>query len=276
MSLAIDHVPFAWSDLDAITAIFEDLGLSPEYGGEHDNGCTHMAVLGFDDSSYIELIAEQERGDHDFWPAHIRADAGPAAWCVRVPDIVAECRRLLERGVPISGPFAGARERADGTLVEWDRAVFGEVGDRGLLPFAITDRTPLNYRVSPSPSVSGGPLSGIGQVVLAVQDVDRAVGLFQRLYRYPQPRYSVVKGFGQVASFPGHPLAVTATVGEDWLVDRGEQFRDGPCSVLLETQDLPEASAEYDLGEVQSWPDGEVAFFSSDVLGYRLGVVSRS
>jgi hypothetical protein len=85
-----------------------------------------MAVLGFDDSSYIELIAEQERGDHDFWPAHIRADAGPAAWCVRVPDIVTECRRLLERGVPISGPVAGARERADGTLVEWDRAVFGE------------------------------------------------------------------------------------------------------------------------------------------------------
>lgn len=275
MSLAIDHVPFAWSDLDEITGIFEALGLSPEYGGVHDNGCTHMSVLGFDDSSYIELIAEQERGDHDFWPAHIRADAGPAAWCVRVPDIVAECRRLIDCGVPIRGPFAGARERADGTLVEWDRAVIGETEEHGVLPFAIADRTPLEYRVSPTPSVAGGPLTGIGQVVLAVDDVDRTVELFQRLYRCPQPRSAAVAGFGEVASFPGQPLALTATSGEDWLVERGEQFRDGPCSVLLETPDLSDARAEYDLTDSQSWPDGEVAFFASDVMGYRLGVVTR-
>jgi len=124
MALAIDHVPFAVSDLDEATATFEELGLAPDYGGVHDNGCTHMSVLGFPDGSYVELIAERERGDHGFWPDHIRADAGPAAWCVRVPDIVSECRRVLESGHPVRGPLYGAPEREDGRLVETFRDLY--------------------------------------------------------------------------------------------------------------------------------------------------------
>ncbi|WP_137285377.1 VOC family protein [Halorussus salinisoli] len=54
MHLTLDHVPFAWHDLDEITAEFDRLGLTPDYGGVHDKGVTHMAVLGFDDQSYVE------------------------------------------------------------------------------------------------------------------------------------------------------------------------------------------------------------------------------
>lgn len=274
MGLTVDHVPFAFADLEAISDEFARLGLAPEYGGVHDNGVTHMAVLGFEDRSYVELIAEREAGDHGFWPAHIRADAGPAAWCVRVPDIVAECKRLLERGVPVRGPIPGAREREDGVLVEWDRAEFGAETERLLFPFAIADRTPLSYRVAPSPSVADGPLAGIGQVVLAVSDLEDAIAAFETAYRIPTPVRKSVPGFGPVASVPGQPIAFT-TGSDGWIADRLERFPDGPCSCLLATDDLAAARETYPLGDPVEWPDGRVAFFDSETLGRRLGVLER-
>ncbi|WP_135853709.1 VOC family protein [Halorussus salinus] len=273
MDLTLDHVPFAYHDLDEITAEFDRLGLSPDYGGVHDNGVTHMAVLGFDDRSYVELIAERGDGDHDFWPEYIRADAGPADWCVRVPDIVAECKRYLDAGYAVRGPLYGSRERDDGRLVEWDRAEFG--GDDGLLPFAIEDRTPLSARVAPSESVAGGPLTGLGQVVLGVADLDAAVRRFREHHRFPEPVEETVPRFGTVASFPGRPVALAAPEGEGWLADRIAAFGDGPCACLLATDDLDAARDAYPLREPESWPDGEVATFDSDLLGSRLGVVER-
>ncbi|WP_132057979.1 VOC family protein [Halorussus amylolyticus] len=278
MALTMDHVPFACADLDATTAEFERLGLAPEYGGVHDNDATHMSVLGFDDDSYLELISEREDaedGDHGFWPDHIRADAGPAAWCVRVPDIVAECKRVLEAGHPVRGPLYGARERDDGTLVEWDRAEFGTGDERLLFPFAIEDRTPLSYRVAPSPSIAGGPLTGIGQVVLAVRDLDSASRTFRSLYRAPKPVFGDVSGFGEVASFPGLPVALTTPDGEQWLESRVERFGECPCAFLLATDDLESARREHPLLDSKDWPDGRVAFFDSEPLGRRLGVVER-
>jgi hypothetical protein len=285
----IDHVPFAWQDLEEITAAFERLGLTPEYGGVHDNDVTHMSVLGFDDQTYVELIAERADGDHDFWPAQIRADAGPAAWCVRVPDIVAECEHVLRSGRPVQGPYHGSRERADGRLVEWDRAVFGDEASRLRLPFAIEDRTPLSYRVTPSPSVAGGPLTGIEQVVIAVTDLNAATRQFRELYRYPQPVVQSVSPFGTVASFPGEPVALaTPDEDDDWLSERLAAFPDSPCAVLLgtespdddtestgDTDGLAAARESFPLRESQSWPTGHVAFFDSDLLGHRLGVLDR-
>lgn len=275
MDLTIDHVPFAFADLEAISDEFDRLGLAPEYGGVHGNEVTHMAVLGFDDRSYVELIAERRAGNHDFWPEHIRANAGPAAWCVRVPDVVEECTRLLECGTPVRGPLYGSRERDDGTLVEWDRAEFGTDERRLLFPFAIADRTPLSYRVEPSPSVAGGPLTGIGQVVVAVADLEAAVRTFRDRYWFPKPVRTAVPGFGTVASIPGQPLAF-ATADDGWIADRLERFPDCPCSCLLGTDDLVAASEAHPLGEPLEWPEGRVAFFDSETLGRRLGVIERS
>ncbi|MFB6184090.1 MAG: VOC family protein [Haloarculaceae archaeon] len=276
MDLTLDHVPYACRDLDAATAELKRLGLAPEYGGVHDNGVTHMSILGFDDDTYLELISETDRGDHGFWPEHIRADAGPAAWCVRVDDAVAECRRVLDAGYPVFGPFYGSRERDDGTLVEWDRAEFGTHEQRLLFPFAIADRTPRSVRITPSASVRDGPLTGVGQVVLAVDRLDDAIETFRDCYRCPRPRRTTVSGLGEVASFLGQPLAVATPGGTDWLRARLDAFRDGPCTCLLATRDLDAARRVYPLGESRAWPDGRVAFFDSDYFGRRLGVVERT
>ena len=276
--MQIDHVPFAYSDLEAISDEFTRLGLTADYGGVHGNDVTHMSVLGFDDRSYVELIAERTEGDHDFWPAHIRADAGPAAWCVRVPDVVETCKRMLERGVPVRGPLSDSRERDDGTFLEWDRAEFGTAENRLLLPFAIADRTPLSARVEPSASVADGPLTGIEQVVLGVQDLEAAIDLFRDCYRIPTPIRGTVPGFGTVAAVPGFPIAFATPASESdgWLASRLETFSDGPCSCLLATDDLETARNRYPLGDSIEWPDGRVAFFESELLGRRLGVLERA
>lgn len=275
MDLTLDHVPFAWHDLEEITSEFERLGLSTEYGGVHSNGATHMAVLGFGDRSYIECIAERRTADHDFWPEHIANDAGPAAWCVRVPDIAADCKRALDAGYPVRGPLYGSRKRDDGTLVEWDRAEYGTPEDRLLFPFAIQDRTPLSYRVSPTPS-GADSFSGIGRVVIGVQSIEAAIGKFRDFYRFPTPVRESVPGFGTVASFPGQPVALARPDGDGWLANRLDRFPDGPCSCLLETDDLEAVRDEYPLEEPQPWPSGSVSFFESDLLGKRLGVISRN
>ena len=275
MALTIDHVPYACSDLEATAEELDELGLTPEYGGVHGNDVTHMSLLGFDDGSYLELISEVERGDHGFWPAHIRADAGPAAWCVRVDDILADCRQSLAAGWEVHGPLSGSRERDDGTLVEWDRAEYGSEENRLLFPFAIEDRTPLSYRVSPTPSSASGPLTGIGEVVLATDRPERALRLLGDRYRFPSPARGTVEGFGTVASIPGEPIAVTEPAGEKWLQERLGQFRAGPCAVLFETEDMAAARDAYPLTESRDWPDGRVAVFESERFGTRLGVIER-
>ncbi|MFT4892120.1 MAG: catechol 2,3-dioxygenase-like lactoylglutathione lyase family enzyme [Halobacteriales archaeon] len=275
MDLTVDHVPFAWHDLDEITGVFERLGLTPEYGGVHDNGVTHMSVLGFEDRSYVELIAERAPGEHDFWPEHIAADAGPAAWCIRVPDVVAECKRVLDRGHPVRGPLYGARERDDGSLAEWDRAEFGTPEDRLALPFAIEDRTPLSYRVSPTPGMEDGPLTGVAQVVIGVSDLEESIQTFRHLYRLPEPFRESVDGLGTVAAFPGQPLALAAPDETEWLADRLDRLPEGPCAVLLGTDDVDAATDAFPLRGSKPWPVGRVAFFDDDRLGYRLGVVER-
>lgn len=273
MDLAIDHVPFAWHDLDEVNAEFDRLGLATEYGGVHDNGVTHMALLGFDDLTYVELIAERGPGDHDFWPDHIRADAGPAAWAIRVQDLERTCERLRDAGVVVRGPFAGARGREDGTLVEWERAEFGE---DHRLPFAIEDQTPLARRVSPSPSVAGGPLTGLGPVVDGVTDLEASTALFRDSFGCPEPRTGQVEGLGTVVAFPGEPVALARPAGAGWLADRLERFPEGPCACLLETDDLDAAQASYPLADPQDWPTGRVAWYESESVGRHLGVIERS
>ena len=70
-TLKVDHVTIAGSSLPALEEAFTKAGLRPEYGGPHSNGVTHMALLGFDDGSYIELISTLKAGTRaQFWNRH--------------------------------------------------------------------------------------------------------------------------------------------------------------------------------------------------------------
>src|SRR5262249_41717241 len=149
MSLMIDHVTIAWSQLEALERAFAEAGLTADYGGPHGSGLTHMDVLGFDDGSYVELISTLQPSPipDASWGEAIAADAGPCAWAAGTDDVAAEVARLAALGVPVAGPNPGSRQRPDSQLVEWETATLGDLGTGALLPFVIKDRTPRELRV---------------------------------------------------------------------------------------------------------------------------------
>lgn len=283
-AMQVDHVAFGWDDLDPVRGALEAVGLPFDYGGAHADGTTHMALTGFEDDSYVEYLAPTPGTpptDAGFWPDALAARAGPAAWSVRGDDVAREARRAIDAGFAVEGPLHGGRDRPDGRRVEWDQ-VFERVDspDRWLLPFPIVDRTPREWRVSPTDGVTA--LSGVETVVLGVESVDDAAALFDRRYRTPAPVPVAGDGDAAVARVgvegsaatdgtavvPGFPLAFVRA-SESRLDRVGER----PVAVLLAADDLGAARRAYDLTVPVEWNARRLAWFDHDVLRGRVGVV---
>src|ERR1035438_675328 len=82
--LELDHASICGSNLDTLRQAFTDVGLTPEIGGPHGNGITQMALIGFDDGTYLELIAPIKPGTTagSAWAKFMSEDAVPCAWAV--------------------------------------------------------------------------------------------------------------------------------------------------------------------------------------------------
>ncbi len=281
MEPVIDHVTVAGRELEPMRLAFEQIGLPSVYGGAHSTGGTHMAQVGFDDGSYIELIAAREPGQYGGkWARQIAADAGPCAWAAQVADIGAEAARVAALGVPVAGPLPMERERPDGARVEWELAYLGESTPGNLLPFLIEDRTPRELRVRPTPGVAGSELHGVAQVVLGVDALDPAISLFRRVYGWDEPaRYEDAAFGARLARFAGTPVTLAeplqATASGDWLRERLAQFGPLPCAFLLASDDLGASTSRMGLGERRNWCGQAVAWVLPDrVGGTRLGVLA--
>ena len=274
----IDHVTIAGSRLDTLQRAFAKAGLATDYGGPHSNDITHMALLGFDDGSYIELISTLEPGQHSpWWDVHIRDDGGPCAWALEVDDVAAEASRVAGFGIAVKGPTYYARERPDGVRIEWDLAILGDQGMGALLPFIIKDRTPRELRVSPSASVTGTALTGVALVVIVVPATESASALFQRVYELPAPVISEWHGLGgKIAHFPGQPFVLAAPLASDnWLAQRLARFGVSPCAFLIGTKDIKDSMRRLPLTVPEHAFGREVCWFRDPFLyRYRLGLVA--
>lgn len=281
MEPVIDHVTVAARELEPLRLAFEEVGLPSVYGGAHSTGGTHMSLVGFDDGSYIELIASREPGQYGGkWARQIAMDAGPCAWAAQVADIGAEAARMAALGVPVAGPQPMHRERPDGVRVEWELAYLGEGTPGDLLPFLIADRTPRELRVRPTPGVARSALHGVAQVVLGVERIDPAIALFRRVYGWNEPAYSEDAAFGaRLARFAGTPVTLAepllAMASGEWLRERLARFGPLPCAFLLASDDLIAATDRMRLGERRDWCGQTAAWVLPDRLGgTRLGVLA--
>jgi len=280
MSMRVDHVTIAGSNLAALEQAFAGIGLRPSYGGPHSNGVTHMSLLSFADGSYVELISTLEPGAvSPLWHAAIAGDGGPCAWAVSVEDVAAEAARVAALGVPAKGPVAMTRRRADGLLVEWELAFLGDGEPGAMLPFLIKDRTPRAWRVPAETRVEEAGLTGVAMVVLGVAELAPAAETFQHVYGWPAPHADEAAGLGAVlAHFPGTPVALAApSAGGGWLDWRLARFSLSPCAFLLGATDLHEAAARFPLVEPATWFGRPVAWFDPGQLrGLRLGLIGAS
>jgi len=277
-TLTIDHVTIAGPALAPLEQAFAGVGLVTDYGGPHSNGVTHMALLGFADGSYIELISSLEPGLKEtiFWGEQIAGNGGPCAWAIQSDDVAAEAVRLEALGVTVKGPEYMHRRRPDGLLVEWDLAFLGDEGAGATLPFMIKDITPREWRVQPSASVAGR-LSGVAQVILGVAYLADSIDLFRRVYGWSAPQLRDDSAFqARLAHFAGTPVTLAASlVKDDWLAVRLARFGPSPCAYLLGTNDFETAKLSFGLISPADWFGRPVAWFDPGRLnGVKLGVIA--
>jgi hypothetical protein len=121
--LQVDHATVCGADLKHMQAALTAVGIPSEYGGQHSNHATEMALTSFPDGSYLEQIAVQPKGDakaidaHE-WSKQMKGNAGPCAWAVRPSDMAAEVKRLQAR-IHVTEPERAGRNRPDGTRLDW-------------------------------------------------------------------------------------------------------------------------------------------------------------
>jgi len=275
--LELDHASICGSNLDTLSQAFTDVGLTPDFGGPHGNGVTQMALIGFDDESYLELIAPVKAGvtEGSDWAKFIAADAGPCAWAVSTNVLLQEVDRLKKAGIAVQNPVPGSRKRPDGMSVTWNTANVGSGTQGSVLPFIIEDQTPRAWRVQPSEGMKGAPVFGVESVVLGVNNLDAAIALFRKAYGWSEPLVENQKDFGKLAYFPGEPVILAAPTG-GWLADRLSRFGEAPVAYLLGTRDFSAAAKKYKLNNTKTWFGQRVAWFDVGKLkGVRLGVIGQ-
>jgi hypothetical protein len=259
---------------------FASAGLATDYGGPHATGGTHMALLGFPDGSYMELIAPQAgvQGDGNGWGKLMADNAGPCAWAVEPKDIGAEVARLKTVGIAVEGPTLGSRKRPDGMALEWDTAKVGTGAPGSMLPFLIQDRTPREWRVSVSKSVDGSGLGGVEVAVVAVNDLSSAIALFRKAYGWSAPLTEDHSDFeSKLAYFPGEPVILASPAsGHSWVNDRLQKNGEGPVAYLLATQDLNAVMKKFHLSGTKTWFGQRVTWFDAKKLNTaRIGVIGQ-
>ncbi|MFI5113561.1 MAG: VOC family protein [Terriglobales bacterium] len=276
--LDLDHVSICGSNLDALRQAFADVGLASDFGGPHGNGVTQMALIGFDDESYIELIAPVKPGvtEGSEWGKFMAGDAGTCAWAVGTNVLLQQVDHLKKAGIAVTAPVRGSRKRPDGMSIEWMTADAGPGTPGSMLPFMIEDQTPRAWRVQTSASVQGAPVAGVENVVLGVNNLDAAIALFRKAYGWAEPLTETQKDFGKLAYFPGEPVILAAPLGGGWLEERIGKFGEAPVAVLLGTRDFAAAAKKYKLSGNKTWFGQKVAWFDAGKLkGVRLGVIGQ-
>jgi Glyoxalase-like domain len=281
MTIKVDHASVCGSDLERLQQAFTDIDLKPDYGGPHANGITQMALVGFSDGSYLELIAPQKHGifEGSPWAKLMAADAGPCAWAVGMSTLQQEVDRLRSLNIPVEGPSPGSRKRPDGVQIQWVTAQAGPGTAGATLPFMIEDRTPRELRVKPSNSVKDSGLTGIAMVVLAVKDMDAAVALFRKAYGWPAPQFEPHPDFGaKLAHFPGTPVILASPPPErrTWLTDRLRNHGETPVTFLIGAKNFASAEKQFHLSGTRTWFGLKVGWFDMAKLhGMRLGVIGQ-
>jgi len=158
----VDHFVLAAPDLDRACAQFETAtGIRPAFGGAHPGRGTHNALVSFDDSSYLEIIAPDPAQPATGMSAPMARLSQPTLmhWAVRCSGLAAVVSRLQELGWTPTDVRRMQRTPPDGVQLNW--ALFGVHRHRygGLAPFFI------DWMNSPHPAVTSprvGPIVNVG------------------------------------------------------------------------------------------------------------------
>jgi catechol 2,3-dioxygenase-like lactoylglutathione lyase family enzyme len=173
MSLALDHIVIAVSDLDQAFADYSALGFTVIRGGEHANGITHNVLVVLADGAYLELIAWKRPEPGNRWSdIYHGVGEGFVDYALLPDDIGAVVSRAQSRGLDIAAPVPGGRNRPDGERLEWQTAR----SPKPDVPFLCGDVTPRRLRVQEG-EVRRHPngVTGVATLTVAVRDLESSL-----------------------------------------------------------------------------------------------------
>jgi predicted enzyme related to lactoylglutathione lyase len=278
VTLRLDHVTVCGSNLDTLRQTFAVSGMAPDSGGPQANSVTQVTILGFNDSTYIELMAPAKLGatDGSELAKFMYGNDGPCAWTVVTNSIQEEVDRLKQAGIVVKAPEHRSLKRSDGMSMEWTGADVGTATPGAILPSIIEDQTPRAWRAQTSASVKDAPVTGIANVVIGVTDLDAAIALFHKAYGWSDPLIQSQKDFGKLAYFPGEPVILAAPSGGGWLSDRIGKYGESPVAILLNVRDFTTTSKKYKLSGGKNWFGQKVAWFEEGNLkSIHVGVIGQ-
>ncbi len=258
----IDHVTLARESLPEMRDALLRAGIKTDYGGIHSNGITHMAMAGFGDGSYLEVVAPLvPQSPIPIWDDYLLPDQGATAWTAAADDIESEFRHARAIGVRTSGPDLMRREKPNGEIGEWKIGYFGASQPGGMLPFLIQDRTARSVRVPPQAASEPSAFSGWRALVLAVHDRAAAADAFMRLYDWAPPRI-----MGEYTHFRGTPIYLASPAVHL------ARFGESPCAGVLGLLGGEAAASPYVTCGAGQLAGREVRWFDLPWPNFRLGL----
>lgn len=170
MIKGIDHIVIAVKDLDHAIETYTNLGFTIAAGGKHPTG-SYNALIGFQDGSYVEVLAFYEESlNHPWWDLLHKRGGGLIDYCMQTDDMRADYQKLKDAGVEMSDIVDLSRVRLDGYNLEWiNNKVYGEF--QGIIPFVIEDKTPRDERVPKEKDHANG-VTGIDTMTFGLADLE--------------------------------------------------------------------------------------------------------
>ena len=169
MITGIDHIVIAVHDLDKAIQTYRNLGFTVVEGGRHPYG-SYNALIGFQDGSYVEIIAfYEESPKHVWWDLLHKRGGGLVDFCMQTNDIRADYQAFKDQGVEMTDIADLGRARPDGYYLEWiNNKTLGKY--QGIIPFIIEDKTPREERL-PKETTHANGVTGIDTLTLITSDI---------------------------------------------------------------------------------------------------------
>jgi len=178
----LDHLVLAAPDLnDACDAFDAATGVRPVFGGAHPGRGTHNALVSFDASCYLEIIAPdptQAGGGMARGLANLTRPT-PLHWAIRVSGLAGVIAQLRALGWQPTQIRRTTRTPPNGAPLEWDLAGLAGHDYGGIVPFFI------DWRASPHPALSAPRVGRLLSVDFAAQE--------------PEPVQTLLRSFGIAA-----------------------------------------------------------------------------
>lgn len=184
MIRGLDHVVLVVLDLDTAVADHRKRGFTVTPGGEHAGGLTHNALVGFQDGSYLELLAFHDlaaaRGSHSWAPVAERG-GGWSDFALLSDALRQDATALGE--LVVRPPEDGGRTRPDGIAVGWRVARL-----RPPLPFLIEDLTARELRAPGGAAAQhANGITRIANVTVGATDPSQVAAHYAQLHARGAP-----------------------------------------------------------------------------------------